>query len=79
MTFGDRLDALMKARRIKQKDVAGAVGVNHCTVSNWKREVRSPSFEVAVKLSEALHVPLSAFAYDEACERCVEMIEEGKL
>ena len=36
-------------------------------------------FERAVALAEALHVPLSALAYDEACERCVEMIEEGKL
>lgn len=80
MTFGKRLARLRCARGMSAALLSRMVSKGNTAVYSWESErKRNPRFENVVRLSEILRVPLSAFACDETCERCVEMIEKGRL
>ncbi len=54
--FGDRLRRLRKERKLTQKELAGRIGVKNSVISFYEVGDRTPSLEVLVKLSKALHV-----------------------
>lgn len=55
-TFGERIRRLRKERRLKQEQVAVALQVNRKAVSHYENDIREPSFETLVRLSELFHV-----------------------
>lgn len=54
--FGNRLRQLRKERKLTQKELAGRIGVKNSVISFYEVGDRTPSLEVLVKLSKALHV-----------------------
>lgn len=52
------LKELFKSKGIKQKWLAGKLGVSEVTVSNWVKEKSHPSLKNLEKLSEVLGTPL---------------------
>lgn len=54
--FGDRLRRLRKERKLTQKELAGRIGVKNSVIRFYEVGDRTPSLEVLVKLSKALHV-----------------------
>ena len=54
--FGDRLRKLRKERKLTQKELASLIGVKNSVISFYEVGDRTPSLEVLVKLSKALHV-----------------------
>lgn len=54
--FGNRLRRLRKERKLTQKELAGRIGVKNSVISFYEVGDRTPSLEVLVKLSKALHV-----------------------
>ena len=54
--FGDRLRRLRKERKLTQKELAGLIGVKNSVISFYEVGDRTPSLEVLIKLSKALHI-----------------------
>ena len=54
--FGDRLRKLRKERKLTQKELAGLIGVKNSVISFYEVGDRTPSLEVLIKLSKALHI-----------------------
>ena len=54
--FGDRLRKLRKERKLTQKELASLIGVKNSVISFYEVEDRTPSLEVLIKLSKALHI-----------------------
>jgi transcriptional regulator with XRE-family HTH domain len=57
--FGERLKALMEAKRLKNGDVAAAAGVDPVTVSQWRSGRQTPSLETVEKIAPLLGVDAS--------------------
>lgn len=55
-TFGERIRRLRKDRKLKQEQVAAALSVNRKAVSHYENDVREPSFETLIRLSEVFRV-----------------------
>ena len=55
-TFGERIRRLRKERKLKQEQVAAALSVNRKAVSHYENDVREPSFETLIRLSELFRV-----------------------
>lgn len=55
-TFGERIRRLRKDRKLKQEQVAAALSVNRKAVSHYENDVREPSFETLIRLSELFRV-----------------------
>lgn len=53
--FGDRLRRLRKEQKLTQKELASLIGVKNSVISFYEVGDRTPSLEVLVKLSKALH------------------------
>lgn len=56
--FGIRVQALRKARKLSQEQLAEAIERSTDTVSNIERGVGSPSIETAFRMAEALGLSL---------------------
>ncbi len=54
--FGDKLRKLRKERNLTQKQLASLIGVKNSVISFYEVGERTPSLEVMIKLSKALHV-----------------------
>ncbi|MCF8362392.1 MAG: helix-turn-helix transcriptional regulator [Prolixibacteraceae bacterium] len=54
------LKELLKSKGLKQKWLAGKLGVSEVTVSNWCSAKSTPKKEHMQKLSELLNVPLKS-------------------
>ncbi|MBQ8255080.1 MAG: helix-turn-helix transcriptional regulator [Clostridia bacterium] len=54
--FGNRLRQLRKNRKLTQKELANLIGVKNSVISFYEVGDRTPSLDVLVKLSKALHV-----------------------
>lgn len=54
--FGDRLRQLRKERNLTQKELANLIGVKNSVISFYEVGDRTPSLEVLIKLSKALHI-----------------------
>lgn len=54
--FGDRLRQLRKERNLTQKELVNLIGVKNSVISFYEVGDRTPSLEVLIKLSKALHI-----------------------
>ena len=52
---------LRRGRGLAQEDLATRVDVSRQTVSNWEKDLASPSLEDVIKLARALDVSTSVF------------------
>lgn len=56
MSVGERVLSLLKAKHLKQKDLATFLSVGTSTVSQWKDSNRNPSSELILPICEFLDV-----------------------
>lgn len=54
--FGERLRKLRKERNLTQRGLASLIGVKNSVISFYEVGDRTPSLEVLIKLSKALHI-----------------------
>ena len=59
--FGRRLRAVIRERRLTQKEAAGKAGITAESMSAYCRGKRGPDFSVLMALSEALEVSPAVF------------------
>lgn len=52
--IGDRILALLKEKRLSQKDLARMIGVSEAALSRYIKNEREPSIEVMANLATAL-------------------------
>jgi transcriptional regulator with XRE-family HTH domain len=57
-SFGKRLTAVRKGKKMSQDEVAKIVGVHDALIGRYEREEITPSIEVAKKMADALDVSL---------------------
>jgi transcriptional regulator with XRE-family HTH domain len=60
--MGQKLSELRRRAGLTQEGLARAAGVGTDAVRKWERGKRTPSFEMATKLAEALDVSLDELA-----------------
>ncbi len=60
--FGDRLDALLKARGLSWADLARLTGLSRAGLSRWKLGETAPTWESVQLVAKALGLPLDALA-----------------
>lgn len=61
MLIGQRIKRLRKLRKIKQMDVAKALGIEQAAISNWERGRNEPDAENRKKLAAFFRVEESEF------------------
>ena len=54
--FAERLERLIKERKLTQIAVADAVGIRRPTISDWKKNGNYPTADVALKIAKLLGV-----------------------
>lgn len=64
----NRLEALRRARGIRQEDLAGALGVSRQTVISLEKGKYNPSLALAFKISRYFDLPIERI-FDDADER----------
>ena len=60
--MGQRLSELRRRAGLTQEGLARAAEVGTDAVRKWERGKRTPSFEMAIKLADALNVSLDELA-----------------
>lgn len=55
--FGENLDRLMKAKRVENADLGGAVDVSDVTVSRWRNGHQGPDIPTLDRIANYLKVP----------------------
>lgn len=54
--FAERLERLIKEKKLTQIAVADSVGIRRPTISDWKKNGSYPTADVAVKIAKLLDV-----------------------
>lgn len=54
--FAERLERLIKEKKLTQTAVADSVGIRRPTISDWKKNGSYPTADVAVKIAKLLDV-----------------------
>lgn len=65
MTFGDRLRAARKAKKLTQKELASIINAAHNSISNWENDQNKPDPDTIQTLCWALDVQPNYFFLDE--------------
>ena len=71
MGFAKRLKYLLEIKDIKQKELAGVIGKEISTVSNYIQGTTKPSFDTLIQIADFLEVPL-----DDLVDRQIESKEK---
>ena len=71
----ENLRKIRKARGLKQKELAKLVGVSESSISQYESGAKTPSFETALKLAEALDCESA----DLVSTRDIPIIEDKKI
>ena len=58
MGFAQRINELRKENGLTQKQFADELNLSTTTVASWEKEVKKPSFEVLILISEKFNVSL---------------------
>lgn len=67
--FGTRLRLIMRRRHVTQKELSEKSGISVSTISHYMNCQRSPSFEVACLLANALDCSIEDFRYIDPRKR----------
>ena len=65
MRFGARIQALRKAAKLTQNDLAGKMGVSFQTVSGWERDAYLPDTNRLSDLADALNTSVAALVQED--------------
>ena len=76
MTFGEKLQALRKARGWSQEELAEQLGVSRQAVSKWETDAGLPDLERLIALSRLYHITLDELVKGESPEETAEAPEE---
>ncbi|ACL69505.1 cobalamin-dependent protein [Halothermothrix orenii] len=57
-TFASRLRSLRKEKKLRQKDLAGALGVAQTTIANYEQNLRFPNQDILNKLADYFNVSI---------------------
>lgn len=61
----DKIFSLLKERKLRQLDLAQAIGVSQGNIADWKKGKAKPSANVIPKIADYFKLPLSDFyVYD---------------
>lgn len=64
--IGHNISKYRKLKKLSQKDLATFAGINRQTLSCIETGINNPSFNVMIKIAQALNVPLAyMFTFDE--------------
>lgn len=63
LTFGQRLQAFRKNRRITQAELAKQAMISREAVGNYENDRRKPPLDISARLASALHVSLDALHF----------------
>ncbi|MEM9547713.1 MAG: helix-turn-helix transcriptional regulator [Bacteroidota bacterium] len=58
MTFGERLTAVRKRKKLSQADIGKLIGINGDAYGRYERNEVKPTIEMATKIANALEVSL---------------------
>lgn len=75
--FCDNLNAVLKARGIRQKELAVEVGVTKATMSGYSRGSASPSVDKIMQMAAVLDVPPAALLAGSDAERELICVAAG--
>lgn len=79
LDFFERIDVLLKEKKISQKDLCCAVGISSVQVfTNWKLRDSIPSADVAVKIARLLGVSVEYLVTGEENDSAKSELEELK-
>lgn len=56
MTISQRIFALLREKKLSQKDLSAYTGISPAAISSWKSKGTNPSSDKIVKISEFLNV-----------------------
>ncbi len=66
LKIGQNIAKYRKLRNLSQKELATVAGINRQTLSCIETGINNPSFNVMIKIAQALDVPLAyMFTFDE--------------
>lgn len=64
--IGQNISKYRKLKKLSQKELATFAGINRQTLSCIETGINNPSFNVMIKIAQALNVPLAyMFTFDE--------------
>lgn len=75
--FYERLKELRNEKKISQTKLAQDMGVSSATVSMWEIDLRMPSIDLAIKLSEYFGVSLDYLFCDAPMRERIPVDEHG--
>lgn len=78
MTFGERLRAARKAKKLTQKELASLIHAAHNSISNWENDQNKPDPDTIQNLCWALDVTPNYFFLDET-PASTEATEQSSL
>lgn len=56
MTMGEKINEVLKERKMSQRDLANKIGVDETTLSRYISDSRQPRLDVLIKIARALDV-----------------------
>lgn len=77
--FSDRLDKVLRERKITQKELAEKIGIRRPTISDWKKNGACPTIDVALRIADFLNVDCRWLVTGEESEKVTLSQEEKKL
>lgn len=77
--FSDRLDTVLKEKKITQKELAEKIGIRRPTISDWKKNGACPPIDIALRIADYLGVDCRWLVTGEESETITLSQEEKKL
>jgi len=75
--FIDRLETLLKEKKVTQKELAEFLNIRRPTISDWKKNGAVPSADIALKIAKYLDTTVEFLVYGES-EEAPELTPEQK-
>jgi len=77
--FSDRLDTVLKEKKITQKELAEFLQIRRPTISDWKKNGAVPPADVALKIAKFLDVDIWWLVFGESQEAPELTAEQKRL
>lgn len=79
MTISQRIFALLKEKKLKQKDLALSTGVSEQAISDWKKKGTNPSAEYISAIADFLKVSTDYLLTGKEAETAAHSADEEDL
>ena len=77
--FSDRLDKVLKEKKITQKELAEKIGIRRPTISDWKKNGACPPIDIALRIADFLSIDCRWLVTGEESENVTLTPEQKKL